>query len=247
MRTPWPKGFPPTYVHCPWRGAGSCLPDHPRYDEAKKGGDASAALEVVADTVDWDVLDRVIEFWPDMSGQRPLLIAPTSAETEATNALPLAYAFWLGNELGFEVCDTLYQYRGVKRDLTNGWTRLANRTRLFGDIPSGRKFIICDDVCTLGGTLSEAAGFIKASGSVVIGTTCLASSEGGNVQLALSRQSQYGLKIKFGPKLDAFWVQEFGYDTSCLTEPEAAYLLRNGRSVDLIRDAIHRARDTTAS
>jgi len=242
LRTPWPVGFPPTIVHCPWRGSGTCLPDHDLYEAAKKGGDTDAALEVIESVVDYDHLDRIVEFSPSIVGIKPILIAPTSAEAGNINALPLAYATWLGRELGYEVCHTLYQYRGVKRDLNGAWHRLANPTRLHGEMPEGRPFILVDDVCTLGGTLAEVHGFISACGGRVIGTTCLASSEGGNVQLALSHKSHYSLDVRFGPQLDAFWVEEFGYDTKCLTEPEAAFLLRNGRDVGHIRDAIRRAR-----
>jgi hypothetical protein len=212
------------------------------YEAAKKGGDTDAALAVIDSVVDFDMLDRIVEFSPSVTARKPVLVAPTSAEASGTNALPLAYALWLGQELGYDVCSTLYQYRGVKRDFCGAWHRLAFPTRLHGHIEEGADFILVDDVCTLGGTLSEIAGFIVECGGRVIGSTCLASSDGGHVQLALSRKTEYALKEQFGDELSALWTEEFGYDTRCLTEPEASFLLRNGRNVGHIRDAIHRAR-----
>lgn len=244
MRTPIPAHFPITVTHGPWRTSGRfCLPDHDLYDLAKRHADVGAALQIIEDFVDWDSLDLIVDFSAGTHRPAPYIIAPSVADGHGTNALPVAYAAWLSKELGFPRCDTMYQYQGVKRDLKDGWFRFAHKTRLFGEIPADSDFIIVDDVCTLGGTLAETRAFIHQLGGRVIGTSCLASATGEHVQLALSHRTRYILRSKFGPDLNVFWREEFGYDTDCLTEPEAAYLLRHGTNVGRIRDAIHRARD----
>jgi hypothetical protein len=219
------------------------LPDHDLYDLAKRKADTAAALEIIEDFVDWDAIDLVVDLWRDRRGSPPYLIAPSVANSQGTNALPLAYAAWLSKELEFPLCRTMYQHQGVKRDFNDGWFRFAHKTMLFGEIPPESTFILVDDVCTLGGTLAETRTFVEGLGGTVVGMTCLASSSGEHVQLALSQKTSYELGAKFGDPLKVFWKGEFGYDTDCLTDPEASYLVRHGESVERIRDAIHRHRD----
>jgi hypothetical protein len=228
----------------PWRVDGKrCLSEHELYEDAKRKGDVRAALKVIEDSVDWDQLDLIVDFHRDRSGRLPSLVAPSLAEGGGVNALPVAYSAFLAKELGFPRCDTLFQHQGVKRDLKGGWFRFANKALLFGEIQPDHTYIIADDVCTLGGTIAETRSFIEGLGGHVVGATCLASATGHNVQLALTDKTSYELATKFGDPLRDFWKEEFGYDTDCLTDPEASYLVRNGVNVDGIRDAIHRQRD----
>jgi adenine/guanine phosphoribosyltransferase-like PRPP-binding protein len=208
---------------------------------AKNHADTDAALSIMDDLIADEVLDGVVDLCRD-ARTPPIVIAPSVAATELKNALGVSYAAWLASELGYQRCDTMYQVRRVRRDLNNGWYRLANPTAFDGHVEPNRDYIIADDVCTLGGTLAEARSFIEAHGSRVIGMTTIASPSGNHVQLALSRQSHYGLASEYGDAIDAFWREEFGYGTEALTEPEARYLLGHGPGVDRIRDAIRRAR-----
>ncbi len=227
-----------------WRTAGKrCLSDHELYEAAKRQGDTRAALALVNDFMDWDRLDLIVDFVRDNSRPLPYFIAPSVADTEGVNAIPASYSALLARELGFRRCDTMYQVQSVKRDLRPGWFRFAHKTILMGEIIPGADYIIADDVCTLGGTIAETRSFIEQLGGNVIGATAIASPTGENVQLALTAKTAYELRTKFGDPLREFWKGEFGYDTDCLTEPEAAYLVRNGESVERIRDAIHRQRD----
>lgn len=242
-RTVWPEAAIPTIVHTFWRReAGRGLADHPLYEPAKRQGDVEAALDIVEDLVDEENMDRLVDLWTN-KGNVPVVLAPVSADANAKNALALTYANWVAADLGFEALPALYQYRSHKRDMENGWHRFAHPSRIFGELPAGRDFIIADDVCTLGGTLAETRAFIEANGGNVIATTCLASTDGNHVQLGLREATLKGLRAKFGSELDSFWMEEFGYDTSCLTEPEASYLLRHGDGVEQIRDGIYGARD----
>lgn len=242
-RTTWPEDAIPTFVHTFWRSeAGRGLADHPLYEPAKRQGNVEAALDVIEDLVVDENIDRLVDLWVNR-GDVPVVVAPVSADPTAKNALALAYANWVAEDLGFEALPTLYQYRSRKRDMENGWHRFAHPSRIFGPLPAGRDFIIADDVCTLGGTLAETRAYIEGNGGKVIATTCLASPDGNHVQLGLREATLKGLRAKFGSDLDSFWMEEFGYDTSCLTEPEANYLLRNAGGVEQIRDGIYGARD----
>jgi hypothetical protein len=62
-------------------------------------------------------------------------------------------------------------------------------------------------------------------GGFVIGAVCL-TGRGDSSKLALTAETLGKLKDKHGQEIEAWWLQKFGYDFSCLTESEARYLLR---------------------
>ena len=243
MRVPWPNRFPPVFIHAHWSLAdspkGPALEEHRCYDAAKRQGSVLAALQIVEDLYDEDVLDRIVDCFRDME---PIVVAPATRPEESKNALAISYAQWVARELNIEVCETIFQGRDVKRDKMNFWYRIANQPSFYGDVPPGRDFIIVDDVFTLGGTLAGLRGFIETNDSRVICMSALAHRSGAHVEIALDNATHEALSGAHGVRLDNLLREELGYETDCLTLPEAQGLLRSA-SFDELRAAIHGARD----
>ena len=246
VRAPWPPNFPPVYVHTAWEApdaAGSALPDHSSYWPAKKRRDFQAALKVCHDLVREDALNLVFDACQG-NPPSPIVAVPALSLFETQNALAIGYGKWLANEMGWEVSETTFQGKVVNRDFTtDGWFRLVQQPEFYGEIEPGRRYILADDVCTMGGTLASLRGFIYSKGGEVTCTTALASKNGSHVPISLAEDTLARLTDAHGGELAAICQMELGYEVACLTEAEGQFLLRCP-SIDALRAGIDGARYT---
>lgn len=244
MRTPWPADFPPVFAHTAWEGAASNLADHPEYWPAKKKRSAASALRVCEDIGREEVLELIYDACHAGAMEPPpIVVAPALMPHESQNVLAIGHAKWLAHEMGWEVSQNIYQLKTLSRDfVTDGWFRLVHQPEFYGTVENGRRYVICDDVCTMGGTIASLRGFIESQGGRVICATVLASRDGSHARISLAAQTLSRLTIALGGELAANCRMELGHEVFCLTEPEGGFLLRCP-SIDALRAGIHGARD----
>lgn len=246
MRTRWENGFPPVLIHGPWQGVGG-LADHVSYWPAKKRRDIDAAARVCAEYTKEEILDRIYVTCEAPEERPPLVVAPAMNILESQNVLAIGYAHFLAHEMGWEVARYLYQGVSVKRDfVTDGWFRLVHQAEFYGDVQPGRRYVIADDVCTMGGTLASLKGFIERKGGVVICMSTLAGATGLAMEIAISDQTIYGLQTRESGEFAAAVEEELGYGIECLTEPEGGFLLRCA-SPERFREGVNGARNGTGA
>lgn len=220
------------------------LSGQPGYQAAKKAGDAKAALKLVEFLLNEEAIHAVGDMIDPRRMQQTYIVVPARTFESPANVIPHVLAQVIANELGIQVCQSVYQYDGVKRDRSGFWERFANPVSFFGNIPRGADFIIADDVVTTGGTLASLRGFVEMQGGRVICMTGLSSSDGQDVKLSLDRGTLIRLKSGHNGALVSLIFSETGYAIEQLTEPEAGKLL-GARSPHSIRQAIFKARHQT--
>jgi hypothetical protein len=242
MRIPWSAGFPPVFARAAWDGTGA-LRDHPSYWRAKKRRDAEAALRVCGDLGREEVLENLYDLSVATGEPVPVVAAPAMTPDESQNYLAIGYARWLSHELGWEVSRDIFQAKTLSRDFsTDGWFRLAHDPEFYGLVHEGRRYVLADDVCTMGGTLASLRGFIESKGGRVIGVTVLANYDGRHVPISLADSTRNGLFIRLGEDFRSACAEELSYAPECLTEAEGRFLLRCP-SVDAFRAGLDGARD----
>jgi hypothetical protein len=245
LRTAWPPWFPPVHVHARWDEegyAGQILPEHPSYWPAKTRRNAPAAIKVCDDLAREEVLESLFDLCHSESKDPPIVVAPAAALHDTQNALAIGYARWLASEMRWDVEKNVYQAKTVSRDfVTNGWFRLIHQPEFYGTVQAGRRYVIADDVCTMGGTIAGLRGFIESQGGHVIAATALASRYGMPVPIALAQPTLLGLTTVFAGRLNDLCQRELGYGLLCLTDPEGRFLLRCS-SFDEVRAGIDGAR-----
>lgn len=242
LRVPWANGFPPVFVHTEWDGTKSCLSTHRDYSRAKRRRDAKAAFRVCDELAHEATLEKIYEVCHSQADAPPLVVAPALSPAETQNALAIGYGRWLAYEMHWDFSERIHQSRKVSRDYKNGWSRLLNEPEYYGAVEAGRRYVIADDVCTMGGTLASLRGFIECQGGHVICMTTLASGSGNDVEVSLAPPTLLKLGGAFDGQIDDILRAEVGHGASCLTEPEGQFILRCP-SVDRFREGIAGARD----
>lgn len=243
MRTPWPNGFPPVMIHGPWQGDGhSGLADDPDYFPAKKKRQPEAALRVINRFMRESTCQSIFDVCEAPGEQPPLVVTPSMNLLESQNVLAIGYGQTLAFEMDWPVAKHIFQSQSVKRDfVTDGWFRITHQPEFYGDVEAGRRYVIADDVCTMGGTIATLRGFIESKGGHVICATTLAGKTALGLDIAISDQTRYGLETREGGEFAALVNEELGYGIDCLTEPEGHFLLRCA-SPELLRAGIDGAR-----
>lgn len=171
----------------------------------------------------------------------PLVVAPALTLAERKNALAIAYGTELAFEMGWDYADSIFQVKTISRDLRKTWFRLKNQAQVCGYVEPGRRYVLADDVLTMGGTLTSLRGFIENQGGVVICMTTLAGGNaGGRSRISLAPQTLLGLTGAYNGRLRGLVEREMGFGIDCLTEPEGQFLLARP-SYDACRKGLHGA------
>jgi hypothetical protein len=131
----------------------------------------------------------------------------------------------------------------VHRTGSGEWHRFAFRPEFEGEVKSGRRYILVDDVFSQGGSLNELRVYIERRGGKAVQTIAMALGEHGD-SIAPDAEGTKKLLDKFGKdKIDSF-MEDIGlYEghSNCLTGPETCSL-RRAASLDAARDRIFEAR-----
>ena len=114
--------------------------------------------------------------------------------------------------------------------------RLALRPVFDGPVQAGKKYILVDDVVSLGGTLAELAHYVQSKGGVVAGVVVMVNA-GRQKSLKPHRKTLKILKERFANEI----IEIFGIHVEALTANEAQYLV-GFRSADEIRNRLLKAK-----
>lgn len=217
-RTPWPDNFPPVITHVDR----SQMMEHPDYRHAKDGISDEAALRLVYDLI----TDTCIAELRAIIDQASIRIVGVHAE-EATgrNKIPIAYAETLGHVFN-QITDPGIIQSSIA-DHGNAPTiyhRMVSQPWFDGDVEPSAKYLLVDDTCTAGGTLTNLKGFIESNGGQVVAMSVLARDPI-NIPYYISLAPGTVDRLKYRHRgLDEFWIEEYGYGLDCLTEGEAGHL-----------------------
>lgn len=212
------------------------------YINAKHGFDMKCAYEIIDRCINQDIITAFARVLSGLDG-RPILVFPHPGFDDEdgidgqkpigekpTNALPFAFAEYLGIRLGCEVNETIIQSARVGRGKLTMWMRFLCRPSFEGDVERGRAYILLDDVFTTGGTFAALRNYIIRQGGIVAGTTALAHKNGVHQKFAIADQTIGVLRSHYGTGLDDYWTRTFGHAASHLTEAEAEFLAFHART-----------------
>ena len=218
----WPDAIQPLALF----GKDQQLKSHHAYQRAK-AGDEVAALDLLLDVaVSWLYQHRA-RFPPGC-----LYVAPHAQEATGDNAIPqslaaVCAAVWGGvTETGIVQSDRVY-HTGA-----DAMERMAARAQFVGPVQPDERYILVDDVTSLGGTLAELANYIQHGGGKIQDVVVLVNA-GRNPALVPSPKNVQILNKRFGD--DVFNI--FGIKPEALTANEAQYLV-GFRSIDEIRNRL---------
>lgn len=202
----------------------SAVKKHPDYEQAKQGNvqDAAPAAKRLTAAV---LTTESIAALRALPIQGASLVPVHALENQGLNRIPAAFAELLSAALGLDIETGILQRNVVNHTGATGWARLASPPLFGGSVQPGRRYVLVDDFVGQGSTLANLRGHIVRHGGLVIAAVCL-TGRADSSRLALTSQTLEELKSKHGSEIETWWLQEFGYDFSCLTESEARYLLR---------------------
>lgn len=184
--------------------------------KAAKAGDIASAFRLVADLVKPENISAAKEKFGSDVVYMPVMAQESSGKNQIPNALAAYYAAKTDGIMGAEIFQTNKAYHTG----ADAMERLIARSEFSGRIAHGQKYVLVDDVSTMGGTLADMASYIQSKGGVVSGAVLLtnASRAGTMTPEAKNIRSlgeRHGQAIK----------ELFGIDPSALTRDEAQYLV----------------------
>lgn len=205
---------------------------HPDY-VAAKAGDPDAAARLVLDLVTPENIAEARARFPE--GTR--FVAPMALERTGANQIPQALATYYAHATnGVAPSQDIYQTNEAFHTGADPMERLISRPLFEGEILEGEKYVLVDDVTTMGATLAEMADFIQANGGKVAGAIVLADSSRSGTLRALKTQSTI-IERRYGDEIREL----FSIDPSALTRSEAGYLI-GFKNVDELRNRATKAK-----
>lgn len=215
-RLPW-NGFPDVLIHA----SESAVKQHLSY-RAAKSGDAEAAMELVADTLNIRQVEALAAMFP---GESPTLVSAHAYEREGVNAIPEVFADALGGLLAWPVDGNVVQSNIVAHTGAGGFERLARQASFDGAIEPGLSYVLVDDFVGMGGTLANLRGYIHAHGGNVLAAVALTGRLDSGT-LAPNTGQLRALREQYDQADEQWWQDRFGHAFDALTQSEARYLAR---------------------
>jgi hypothetical protein len=212
------------------------LKEHPDY-KAAKAGDIGAAVNVVRDVVTPENLQVAREKF----GKDSIFVAPMAEEASGKNALPQALAALYASETGGSVDRDIVQTNKAFHTGANAMQRMIARPLFDGPVKPGGKYVIVDDVTTMGGTLAELADHIRAAGGDVVGTAVIANV-GRESTMDARPQDVRKIKDRYGDQVR----QLFHAEPAALTAAEARYVLGHRNADELANRAASASEERAA-
>jgi adenine/guanine phosphoribosyltransferase-like PRPP-binding protein len=211
----------------------TALKAHAAY-AAAKSGDPAAAVQLVVDLAEL-LARRVSATIPS----NVIFIAPHAREALGDNAIPQVLARAFAGAIAARADREIVQQSRVFHTGADPMERLNNRARFDGPVLKGARYVLVDDVMTMGGTLAELAHHIQSSGGAVAGVVVLTNAARSG-RLIPARRITALLERRHGDAIrDIFQI-----DPAALTAEEAGYLV-GFRTVDEIRNRSLKARQET--
>jgi hypothetical protein len=226
------RRFPiPSSAHAVWLfEADQALKTHSAYAKAK-AGDWQSALTLISDIALAGVHAHRGKFDSDC-----IFVAPFAREASGDNAIPQVFAEVCGMVFGASADQTIVQTTKVYHTGADAMERLALRPEFDGEVQHGKRYILVDDVTSLGGTLAELANYIQSKGGVVQGVFVLVNA-GRSKSFSPDKRTLKILEARYGHEL----IEIFGIAVNALTANEARYLV-GFRTADDIRNRLAKAK-----
>ena len=190
---------------------------HPSYEAAKRGDDVEA-YKLVKDLVTKDFIEKVKKRF----GKGVIFLPVLEWEVQGKNAIPRILAKFLAKNTGNRAeIGGITQILKAKKTGAKAIERFKARSIFWGPVEKGAKYVLVDDVVTMGGTLADLASYIEENGGKVAGIITLANASRRRY-INLSEATKKLLKEKFGDELEKI----LGIKIQALTEPEGRYLAK---------------------
>jgi hypothetical protein len=209
--------------------ADSSIKGHASYLQAK-AGDPKAALDLISD---------LALAWPlGMQGRFSsscTFAAPHAKEVSGDNALAQTLAAVCALVHSGKADTSVVQTDRVFHTGAGPMERMATRAEFEGEVVAGKRYVLVDDVISMGGTLAELSNFIQSRGGLVHDVVVLTNA-GSNKSLVPDAKTVRLLKERFHHDT----VKFFGIEPGALSANDASYLV-GFRSVDEIRNRLAKA------
>ncbi|WP_454711391.1 conjugal transfer protein TraN [Cupriavidus nantongensis] len=215
-------------------GSDRDLKSHPSY-KAAKAGNGKAAIQLISELAPPLLADLQVRGFP----RSCIFVAPHAREATGDNAIPHMLAVYLHSALGGWIDKSIVQLTRVFHTGADPMERMISRAEFTGYVEPGGRYMLVDDVTTMGGTLAELADYIQAHGAEVAGAIVLVNASRSGRLVAPSKTIRE-LERRYGDEIRKI----FGIATHALTADEARYLI-GFRSADEIRGRLAKAREET--
>ncbi|MGO3699097.1 MULTISPECIES: phosphoribosyltransferase [Halomonas] len=209
------------------------IKQHPDYITAK-AGNPDAALQLVE--------ELALEFLASLNGEFPedaIFVSPYAKEAAGDNAIPLMLSLLCAEVCGGTSETDIVQLQRVFHTGADPMERLISRPSFEGTVEQGGKYVLVDDVTSMGSTLAELANYLLMNGGNAIGSILLVNAGRSTNFRAVKKHIQL-LEERFGDDIKNI----FGIQTSALTANEASYLV-GFRTADEIRNRCVKAEKET--
>ena len=211
----------------------TALKAHAAYREAK-AGDAMAAFCLVQDLAR-PLCERAARQFP----RDACYVAPHAVEATGENAIPTILATTIADEAGADVDSAIVQREQVFHTGADPMERLNARATFDGPVRAGGRYVLVDDVTTMGGTLADLADHIQQNGGEVAGLVVIVNAARSG-QIVPSSRLSLTLERRFGDVIPAL----FHIVPAALTHEESRYLI-GFRTADELRNRSLKARQAT--
>lgn len=216
-------GIPSDAVHIHSFTSDQPLKSHPSY-RAAKAGDAKAAARLVADLV----------ANPTHDFGDAVFVPVRTFEASGMNQIPVALAQRYAGDK--EIAQGIIQINRSFHTGADPMERLVARAKFDGPVQRGGRYVLVDDVTTMGGTLADLASFIQSKGGVVVGTVVLTNASRAGSFQAPPAQARL-LERRLGNEIREL----FQVEPSALTADEVGYLI-GFRNADELRNRVAKAK-----
>lgn len=217
------------------------LSKQPEYSHAKRNANYEAAfliahrlmspvaMESIKTRIDYDSFKR------EPARLRPIVVAPIKLNGKSKNLIPMAMAHIVADHFQLEVCRDIVQEDGQGRTGKGALDRLIIQPVFSGKVEKGRKYIIVDDVFTMGGSIASLASYIEQGGGKVLCCSVLANQSQviGTAKeklrpvvmpLQAAPEVLNSMERKYGWKFGEQFERAVGFAIPALTTREASFV-----------------------
>lgn len=198
------------------------IKQHPKYQRAKAGA-PDEALSLVPQLAGQWLLDHEKRFEPNA-----IFVAPHAKELSGDNAIPQTLAAFCASAFLGVVDREIVQTDRFNHTGADAMERMASRATFEGAVVHGGRYVLVNDVTSLGGTLAELSNYIQCQGGCVVDVVVLVNGGRNPALLPVTNDIRL-IKERFHHEI----IETFGIATNALTANEARYLV-GFRSVDEI-------------